>query len=218
MLWALVPVKEVAYSKQRLANVLDQREREGLVLAMLRDVLTAIQEIDEFDGVLLVSRSQKAGLLASGLVDDVFMESAGSDHSRAVTEGNEYLQRQYRVDTSLALSADLPRVTSGDIRQVIEHRQNVTLVPNESGEGTNAILSSPPNGISCQFGGASLARHIASAEASGLNARIARNENIARDIDNPHDLEQAVIQLPSSFTRDYLQGSGIAARLSDQWT
>ena len=37
MLWALVPVKEVTRSKQRLAEVIESREREGLVLAMLRD-------------------------------------------------------------------------------------------------------------------------------------------------------------------------------------
>ncbi len=214
MLWALVPVKEITHSKQRLAKVLELREREGLVLAMLRDVLTAIQEVDEFDGVLLVSRSQKIQALAREFVSDIFMESAGSDHSRAVIEGNEYLQNRYRVESSLVLSGDVPRVTPDDIRQVIEYHERISLVPNASGEGTNAVLTSPPNAIACQFGGASLLRHIASADTAGLNARIAQNENIAHDIDDPHDLGQAIIDLRPSYTREYLQSSGIAARLS----
>jgi 2-phospho-L-lactate guanylyltransferase len=231
MLWALVPVKELAYSKQRLATVLDPHEREGLVLAMLRDVLTAIHAVDQVDGVLLVSRSQKAQALAREFGDDVFMESADSDHSRAVTEGNGYLKDRYRAESSLALSGDVPGVTPDDIRQVIEFHGRITLVPNASGEGTNAVLASPPNAIICQFGGASLARHVVSADAAGLKARIIRNENIGRDIDNPHDLERAIADLRPSFTRDYLQSSGIAARLShrsaafvqaastvDQWT
>jgi len=214
MFWALVPVKEVTESKQRLAGVLDRHEREGLVLAMLRDVLTAIQEVDQFDGILLVSRSQKIQTLAREFVSDVFMESAGSDHSRAVIEGNGYLKVRYRVECSLALSGDVPRVTADDIRQVIEHHECVTLVPNSSGEGTNAVLTSPPNAIPCQFGGASLERHIESAATKGLEARIVRNENIGHDIDNPHDLKQAIADLRSSFTSKYLESSGIAARLS----
>jgi LPPG:FO 2-phospho-L-lactate transferase len=201
-------------------NSLDDRVQsasnclEFLVIAMLRDVLTAIQEVDQFDGILLVSRSQKIQALAREFVSDVFMESAGSDHSRAVTEGNRYLQDRYRVDSSLVLSGDVPRVTAHDIRQVIEHHEGVSLVPNASGEGTNAVLTSPPNAITCDFGGASLARHIASAEAAGLKARIVRNENIGYDIDDPRDLKQAIIDLRSSYTSKYLESSDIAARLS----
>ena len=70
MFWALLPVKEVTESKQRLAGLLHHHEREGLVLAMLRDVLTAITEVEEFDGVLLVSRSQKVQALAREFVEE----------------------------------------------------------------------------------------------------------------------------------------------------
>ena len=216
MFWALIPVKEVTESKQRLAGVIQPHERAGLALAMLRDVLTAVGEVEKFDGVLLVSRSQAVQALAREFGSDIFMESARSDHSRAVIEGNQYLIDRYDAKCSLALSGDVPRVTAEDIRQVIEHHKHVSLVPNASGEGTNAVLTSPPNAINCQFGGASLARHIGSADVSGLNARIVRNENIGHDIDDAHDLEQAIVNLKSSFTRDYLQDTGIAARLSDQ--
>ena len=153
MLWVLVPVKEMIHSKQRLARVLDSREREGLVLAMLRDVLTAIRGVDKLDGVLLVSRSQEAQALARDFVNDIFPESVGSDHSRAVAEGNRYLIDRYEVKSSLAISADLPRVTSDDIRQIIEHHECVSLVPNATGEacrrpgfraGCRLLARSPP--------------------------------------------------------------------------
>jgi len=214
MLWALVPVKEITHSKQRLAKVLNPSEREALVLAMLRDVLTAIRGVEEFDGVLLVSRSQQAQALARDFVNDIFPDSVGSDHSRAVAEGNRYLIDRYGVKGSLTISADLPRVTSDDIRQIIEHHECVSLVPNATGEGTNAILASPPNAITCQFGGPSLERHVESAEAAGLTARIVQNANIGHDIDDVHDLRQAIVGLRPSFTREYLRSSGIAARLT----
>ena len=104
MLWALVPAKELARSKQRLAEILEPREREELVLAMLRDVLTALSAVDEFDGVLLVSRSQRAQTLARDFVTDIFSESAGSDHSRAVTEANRYLIERHHARSSFAIS------------------------------------------------------------------------------------------------------------------
>ena len=46
MSWVLVPVKNLSRSKQRLGSVLCPEEREGLMLAMLRDVLTAISRHD----------------------------------------------------------------------------------------------------------------------------------------------------------------------------
>jgi 2-phospho-L-lactate guanylyltransferase len=213
MFWALVPVKQTAQSKQRLATVLDRGEREALVLAMLQDVLLAIRDVSVFDGVLLVTRSKKVQVLARDLVSEVFEESPGSDHSRAVTEANAYLIERHRASSSLAISGDIPRVTAKDIRQIIKHRNGVSLMPNESGEGTNAILCSPPNLITSQFGGPSLKRHVASATAAGLSPSIIQNENIAMDIDEPRDLERALADLAPSFTRTYLQDSGIAERL-----
>jgi 2-phospho-L-lactate guanylyltransferase len=213
-MWALVPVKELTISKQRLASVLDPAEREELMLAMLRDVLTAIDRVPLFDGVLLVSRSQQAQALAREFVNDVFVESAGSDHSRAVAEGNRYLIERYRVDSSLAISSDVPRVTAQDIRRIIEVHDRVTLAPNAAGEGTNAVLTSPPNAISYHFGPNSLIQHIASAESGGMSPSIVRIPNLAHDIDDPQDLEHAIRDLPSSFTRSFLDNSGIAARLS----
>jgi 2-phospho-L-lactate guanylyltransferase len=214
MLWAVVPVKELTQSKQRLAAVLDAGERERLVLAMLRDVLTAISGVQLLDGVLMVSRSQKVQALARDFVSDTFAESAGSDHSRAVIEANQYLLERYRAESSVAISADIPRITAGNIHRIIAKHRSVTLVPNAAGEGTNAVLSSPPNAIPCQFGKGSLRRHVASAEAAGISASIIPIDNMAHDIDDPRDLEKALADLAPSYTRDYLDKSGIADRLN----
>lgn len=216
MMWALVPVKEPAQSKQRISGVLAPVEREGLVVAMLRDVLTAIRGADLFDGILVVSRAPQIAVLAREFDTAVFAESAGSDHSRAVTEANRYLVSQFGAQSSLAISGDVPRVTPCDIRQVIAARRSVTLVPNDGGEGTNAILNTPPNAIPFQFGGRSLERHVASSKAAGLSLSVVRNANIALDMDEPQDLVRAVRELSPSHTRDYLDSSGIAARVIRQ--
>lgn len=214
MLWALVPVKELSKSKQRLAAVLGPCERGELVLAMLRDVLSVIYEITAFDGILVVSRSPEARALAREFGMDTFVESAGSDHSRAVTEANRYLNDRCRPKSTLALPGDVPLLTADDIIQVVAHHDRVTLVPNESGEGTNAVLASPPNVITYHFGQQSLRKHTDSATAAGITPAIVRNANIAKDIDDPRDLVRVQAELLPSFTRDYLESSGIASRIS----
>jgi 2-phospho-L-lactate guanylyltransferase len=215
MIWALVPVKELAGSKQRLAPVLGPGERKDLVLAMLRDVLAAVRAVSEFEGVLLVTRSQEVSDLARKYVTDTFMESAGSDHSRAVTEANCYLVDKHRARCSMAISGDIPLVTARDIRRVIAGHDRVTLVSNESGEGTNAVVSTLPGAITYHFGRGSLKLHTDSAHDAGISPKVLRITNMALDIDEPQDLSDVLERLPSCFTRDFLQRSGIAARLHD---
>ena len=60
--------------------------------------------------------------------------------------------------------------------------------------------------------GATLAQNVA--EAAGMSPSIVQLSNLAHDIDDHHDLELAIVGLPPSFTRSYLESSGIAARLN----
>ena len=126
MLWALVPVKELSQSKQRLARVLDPVEREGLVLAMLRDVLTAIQGVSVFDGVLLVSRSSKARSRARDFGIETFAESVGADHSQAVTEKleNPHQLQMARKDIARVLTL-LNGRGEKDLEPEQRHRRSV---------------------------------------------------------------------------------------------
>ena len=54
--YALVPVKGLSRAKTRLAGALTGDERAGLVLAMLRDVLTALRGLQ----TIVVSPDRKS--------------------------------------------------------------------------------------------------------------------------------------------------------------
>lgn len=64
----------------------------------------------------------------------------------------------------------------------------VTLVPSRDGDGTNAILVSPPDAFAPSFGPGSFARHRAQAAAAGIACRTLELPGLALDIDEPHDL------------------------------
>ena len=53
-MWAIVPIKTFEMAKQRLANVLSASERKSLMLAMARDVLTALSRSKLLDNCISI--------------------------------------------------------------------------------------------------------------------------------------------------------------------
>jgi 2-phospho-L-lactate guanylyltransferase len=215
-IWAVVPVKCLTDSKQRLKGVLTSTERAELMGAMVRDVLTALQDVAGLDGVLVATRSAEVSGIASQFGAEVFVESVRCDQSQAVTEANRHLIDRYRAQASLMVPGDVPLITADDVNDLIALHENVTLVPDSAGKGTNALMTSPPNAISLHFGKGSLRLHVDSARAAGLSPLVLVNEHFARDIDSPADLYRAVPELPASYTRSYLEHSDIGRRLQMQ--
>ena len=63
-IWAVVPVKETAAAKQRLAGLLVAGARRQLALAMLADVLQAIAGVPELAGIVAVTVDPDAADIA----------------------------------------------------------------------------------------------------------------------------------------------------------
>ena len=64
-MWTVLPLKALSPVKSRLAGVLTPGQREGLMEAMIKDVLAALQACPAVEGVLLVSRDRDAPALAA---------------------------------------------------------------------------------------------------------------------------------------------------------
>ena len=55
-MWIVLPLKALRPVKSRLAPVLSPDQREGLMKAMIEDVLAALQKCPHVEGILLVSK------------------------------------------------------------------------------------------------------------------------------------------------------------------
>ena len=66
----------------------------------------------------------------------------------------------------------------------------MVIVPDRHGEGTNALLLSPPDAIEPSFGPGSLARHVAAAEAAGVAHAVERMPTLMIDVDTGDDLAE----------------------------
>ena len=153
---ALIPVKSLKTAKSRLASSFTQHQREILVLDMFHHVLCVLLDSELFEKVSVVSSDQQVlekaylwGAQADGRGDHGHNQALHAAALRELSEG---------VTTLLTISADLPLLTTQEIRCFFEQslQHEVVLAPSRDGTGTNAILVHPPLAVPYVFGPDSL--------------------------------------------------------------
>jgi 2-phospho-L-lactate guanylyltransferase len=215
-MWAIVPIKTFERAKQRLANVLNEEERRSLMLAMARDVLTCLSKAKHLDGILIVSRTAEADVLASAFSTERFAESPDANLADALTQAADYLIEHFNARGIFIVPADVPGVTTEQVDALIQDNVSVTLLPDVEHVGTNGMICSPPNAIPFIFDGKSFKPHADAAFANHITPRIMPGSCFALDIDTPSDLQTLLAEQPRSQTAAYLMRSGIAGRLAEQ--
>ncbi len=199
-MWALVPLKRLEQAKARLANVLSADERRALMLAMARDVLTALSRSKRLAGILLVSRTTEADALAQAFGTERFAESPSANLSQALIQASDYLISQLQAEGAMIVPADVPLITPDEIDAVLMEHKQVTVVPDDDNLGTNCLICSPPNCIEYVFDGRSFKPHVNAAFAAGITPTIIPSAGFSLDIDSPDDLKTLLEHDPPSQT------------------
>ncbi|MBX3707625.1 MAG: 2-phospho-L-lactate guanylyltransferase [Pseudomonadales bacterium] len=214
-MWAIVPIKTFEAAKQRLASALTPEERRGLMLAMARDVLTALARSTRLDGILVVSRTPEADALAQAFGTERFSESPDADLPTALTQASDYLVEHLHARGVMIVPADVPLITEHEIDSVLAEHADVTILPDDEHVGTNCLICTPPGRIPLLFDGRSFRPHVEAAFAAGVVPKVIPSSLFALDIDTPADLRALLAREPASQTGIYLTRAGIAARLAD---
>jgi 2-phospho-L-lactate/phosphoenolpyruvate guanylyltransferase len=209
-LWAVVPVKEIGRSKQRLSGALFSDEREQLVRAMLRDVLYALRSASGLGDVLVVTRDAEVGALARECGAEMLAERGDGDLNAALRQAAAHLIA-VGAPGLLVVPADVPAVHPDDISELARAHgpaPAVTLVADRRGVGTNALAASPPNLCPFLFGEDSFERHIEAARAAGVEPTIVSAHGLRYDVDVQSDLDAIAMQSPGRETSDLLRRFG----------
>lgn len=188
---AILPIKNLAVAKQRLAGTLPGGTRKALAQAMFSDVLAALHKVRSIDEVAVVTGDAVAQSAARGkrrvvLADreqDGQSEAAELGISHAIAEGYE------RV---LLVPGDTPLLDPAEVESLLDDapRRGVAIVPDRHGEGTNALVITPPGAFEPSFGPGSRARHQTNAAAAGIEHAVIEVASLALDVDTPDDLQQ----------------------------
>ena len=188
----LVPVKNLANAKQRLAHVLEQSARTELAHAMLADVLDALAECAA-DDVSLVTSDPFAVELADHYRFAVIPDDSNLSETAAIEMATRTCESRGTQGT-LVIPADIPLIEAADIRSIYESApaNGTVLVPSADQRGTNAALRRPAALFPLRFGNDSFMPHLVAAIATRTTCVVLSLPRIALDIDTPEDLQQLV--------------------------
>lgn len=190
-IWVIIPVKPLNRAKSRLSDVLTPDERARLTEYMFRRVVTAANETPGIAGTLVISRDQRALAMARDMGAHTVQESGNPDLNTALTRATQVVIG-WKGSAVLVLPADLPLITSQDVRAIADMgiaENTVVIATDATGDGTNALFTRPPGLIEYVFGQGSFSRHKAQAEEIGVRVKIYESPRLVLDIDTPPDLE-----------------------------
>lgn len=214
MIAALVPAKALDLAKGRLAALLSEDERRQLALAMLEDVIKALQSVPELDSVTVISPD--SDVLAAARAMDV----QAIEEPPSVRGLNQALAYALSVMSSqpaalLVVLADVPAVKPADIREVLGAlpERGIVIAPS-SARGTSALALRPPGVIPFRFGEQSFQNHKREAAARKIEHVVVRNDALANDIDEPMDLKRLLEHPAETATHRLLARLGVAGRLA----
>jgi 2-phospho-L-lactate guanylyltransferase len=126
---------------------------------------------------------------------DVIRESAENGETSAVDFARAQLKAA-GCEAVLIIPGDMPLVRASDIEHILAQAPDsaakpfALLVPSHDRLGTNALLLAPPDLLTLRFGYDSFNFHLSQLAENGLPERVAVNENIALDVDEPGDLRR----------------------------
>lgn len=226
-IWALLPLKNLDAAKQRLSQTLSREERRGLVQAMAKDVLEALQNHPKLAGTLLISDTDVAASLSDQFRFDFISETElGAQRLNGVVAAGVKLLAERGIDDVMVVHGDLPLITAKEVSQMIDkHLQNkdrhesnpraLTIARDARGQGSNVLICSPARDLEYRYGEYSLQEHCKQAEERNFALRIESFTGLSHDIDWPEDLDFLMAHSgkdTARHTHQFLAGSGITAR------
>lgn len=186
----LLPVKDLAKAKQRLASVLDQSTRTELAQVMLSDVVAAISAFAG-DEVALASSDPFALELARQQGFEVIRDEFNISETDAIEMATRVCEAR-GVQSTLVIPGDIPLIQPPDLKAIYEASPDTgsVLVPSSDKRGTNAVLRRPASLFPLCFGNDSFMPHLVAAIATNKSCVVLSLPRIGLDIDTQDNLRE----------------------------
>jgi 2-phospho-L-lactate guanylyltransferase len=212
----LLPVKNFANAKQRLASVLDNSERRKLAQAMLEDVLEALHSWTQRPPVAVVTNAASARWLARSFSFEVIEDARNEGETEAIELGTRVCEARGAPYT-LVIPGDIPLVEPSELQAILaaapDGPAGSVLVPATDERGTNAAWRKPAGLFPLTFGEYSFQPHLRAARATGKPCVVLRLPGVELDVDTPADLALLIATETRTRTQKLLGGWHVRQRL-----
>jgi 2-phospho-L-lactate/phosphoenolpyruvate guanylyltransferase len=209
---AVIPVKSLAAGKSRLLPELPREQLSALCLAMLEDLIGALQATPGLERVVVATPDDRVAEHARRLgAQALHGPDPGLNAAIDAAPGKLGLAPDAPV---LVVLGDVPGAQPGQVQQLFDALDALgpgpaaALAPSQDG-GTSALLRRPHTALPSCFGPQSAARHREAARAGGVPLRELDLPSLAVDLDRAEDLRSFLAQKEGGArTRHLLESLG----------
>jgi 2-phospho-L-lactate guanylyltransferase len=203
----VLPLKEPERAKTRLTLVLDKAARAKLVMTLFQQNIERLKEFFPEHNILVVTPSERVAKLARAYNLDVLKERYPRGLAAAIEAATNW-SLTHGFASQLVLSPDIAHLDVGELTQLLEHaRPNPSvLLCAAKDNGTNAILTTPPDAIDFWFGVNSLPAYQRRALALNLFCQTLNLEHMSFDVDTPVDMEKLIAAPSGARLQNLIEG------------
>lgn len=188
---AVIPVKHLSKGKTRLASRLERKHLEQLSIAMLKDIINALQATPSIDRVAVVTPDSSVAECATAAGAIALLRD-----DPGLNESIDAAQRELaaRNESSLVILGDVAGALPDELERLYQAlagddaSAQVALAPSRDG-GTAAMLRAPAFAIPSRFGPESARLHREAAEDAGVPYREVPLPSLSIDLDRPEDVD-----------------------------
>lgn len=187
-IWVIVPVRDLAAGKGRLAGAIPPDLRQRLIIAMLEDVLAAVVTTPGLGGVALATGDE----LAIGIAERhgaLLLPDANGLNS--TLDGAAKTLIASGAEAIIVLPADLPLLQAGEIGAavaILARGGRAVIAEAKADGGTNLIGYRTDAAQPFRFGVGSFAAHCKAFRAAAVEPAIIEAPGFAFDLDRPDDM------------------------------
>ena len=191
----IIPIKSLEEGKKRLKPFLSPKERRGLILSLLKDVLTAATNSKLSDKTLLVTPDSEIVKITQNWNYpklEYLIEPVAKGINQAIENALKSCISQ-NISSILIIPADIPLVKSNDIDELIHlghSKDSIIVVPSHRKDGTNAFYQKLPHVVNVWYGEDSFQKNLESISKQDISYLVLEKNVFALDIDLKEDLEK----------------------------
>lgn len=216
MTTAVIPVKSLGAGKSRLLPELPRDRLDALCLAMLEDLIGALQATPALARIAVATPDDRIAAHAQRLGAEA-LHGPDPGLNAAIDAAPDKLGLAPDAPLLVVLG-DVPGARPGEVQQLFEALEamgsgpGAVLAPSRDG-GTSALLRRPHGALPARFGPQSAARHREAAQSADVPLREVLLPSLAIDLDRAEDLRSFLGETEEggACTRRFLEELGWSA-------